>query len=57
MVKKRISATVDEKTLKLIRQVLKQGKYRNKSHVVEEAVKKLAENDGLLKDINIGVLK
>tara|TARA_Y100000310_G_C20691013_1_gene822191 strand:- start:141 stop:344 length:204 start_codon:yes stop_codon:yes gene_type:complete len=38
MVKERISATVDAKTLKLIDKILTKGNYRNKSHVIEEAI-------------------
>lgn len=41
--KKRISATVDEKTEKLIELILKEGNYRNKSHVIEDAIKNLEE--------------
>jgi len=36
--KKRISATVDEKAIKKIKELLKKRKYRNKSHVIEEAI-------------------
>lgn len=41
--KKRISATVDEKTVNLIALILKKGKYRNKSHIIEDAIKLLKE--------------
>jgi len=46
--KKRISATIDEKTEKEIERILRKGNYRNKSHVIEEAIKVLAKevNDG-----------
>lgn len=45
--KKRISATVDDKTIKLLDSLLKDGKYRNKSHIIEEAVKIFKEvSDG-----------
>jgi Arc/MetJ-type ribon-helix-helix transcriptional regulator len=37
--KKRISATIDEKTEKELELILKEGFYRNKSHVIEEAIK------------------
>ena len=37
--KKRISATIDEETDKIIEKILKRGKHRNKSHVIEEAIK------------------
>jgi len=43
--KKRISATVDEKTIIILKEILEQGKYRNKSHVIEEAIKILKENE------------
>ena len=41
--KKRVSATVDEKTEREIEKILKEGTYRNKSHIIEEAIKLLAE--------------
>ena len=43
--KKRVSATVDEKTIKEIEKLLKKGKYRNKSHIIEEAVKVLSNSE------------
>jgi len=39
--KKRISATVDDKTIRKIKELLKKGNYRNKSHVIEDAIEKL----------------
>jgi len=39
--KGRISATVDDKTIKKINELLKKGNYRNKSHVIEDAIEKL----------------
>ncbi len=41
MVKERISATVEKGTVKRIERILKKGKYRNKSHVIEEAIELL----------------
>lgn len=41
--KERISATIDKTTIKIIEDILKSGKYRNKSHVIEEAIKLLRE--------------
>jgi len=35
----RISATIEEKTDKILESILKNGKYRNKSHIIEEAIK------------------
>ena len=43
MRKKRISATIDNSTLKIIDELLKKGGYRNKSHVIEDAIKFLKE--------------
>ena len=39
--KKRISATVDEKTEKTIKTLLKDNSYRNKSHLIEKAIELL----------------
>lgn len=41
----RISATIEKETEKLIDRLLERGKYRNKSHVIEESLKKLAEEN------------
>ena len=46
MVKVRISATIDEKTEKQIETLSKGNKYRNKSHVIEEAINQLFEKEG-----------
>ena len=43
--KSRVSATVDEKTTKLIDSILKKGNYRNKSHIIEKAIEKMAEEE------------
>ncbi|RLG12298.1 hypothetical protein DRN73_03095 [Candidatus Pacearchaeota archaeon] len=43
--KKRISATVDEKTIEIIKKILKKSKYRNKSHLIEEAIKFFKEKN------------
>ena len=39
----RISATIEEKTDKILDKILKEGKYRNKSHIIEEAILTLDE--------------
>lgn len=44
--KKRISATIDEKTEKLLNSLLKDGRYRNKSHIIEKAIENLAKEEG-----------
>ena len=41
--KKRISATLDPETVKLINSIMKIGDFRNKSHIIEKAIKKLWE--------------
>ncbi len=41
--KVRISATVDEETESIVEEIMKKGKYRNKSHVIEEAIKLMKE--------------
>ncbi|MBI2655857.1 hypothetical protein HYX06_05555 [Candidatus Woesearchaeota archaeon] len=41
--KQKISITLDEETVFKIQNNLRTGKFRNKSHVVEFAVKKLLE--------------
>ena len=41
--KQKISITIDEETVYDILKSISSGKYRNKSHVVEYAVKKLLE--------------
>jgi len=43
--KQRISATVDEETVKLVESILKKGKYRNKSHIIEKAIEMMAEEE------------
>jgi len=53
--KERISATVEPKTIKEIDEILKSGKYRNKSHVIEEAVRffyKVSENGDFYEEKN-----
>lgn len=45
MTKERISATVNEKTVERIENLLKSGKYRNKSHVIEEGIRFLEEEE------------
>ena len=45
MAKERISATVDRETIKLINKILKNKKFRNKSHLIEEAIARFSENE------------
>lgn len=44
--KARVSATIDEETIKDIDEILKKRNYRNKSHVIETAIKVLKEKEG-----------
>ena len=41
----RISATIDKETEKIIDSLLKKRKFRNKSHVIEEAIKSFGEKE------------
>jgi len=43
--KQRISATVDKETKNMIDILIKVGNYRNKSHVIEEAIRLLAKKN------------
>lgn len=43
--KERVSATVDKETKKLIEDILKKGSYRNISHIIETAIKKIAKEE------------
>ena len=43
MVKIRVSATIDPETNEIIEKMLRKGIYRNKSHVLEEAIKSFAK--------------
>jgi Arc/MetJ-type ribon-helix-helix transcriptional regulator len=43
--KARLSATVDKEILKLIESLLKDKKYRNKSHIIETALYLLKEKE------------
>lgn len=45
MSKERVSATVDKTTSKTIEDILRKGKYRNKSHIIEEAIKLLNKEE------------
>jgi Arc/MetJ-type ribon-helix-helix transcriptional regulator len=45
--KKRVSATINEKTLRILNSLLKDGTFRNKSHAIEKAIELL--NEGVKK--------
>lgn len=44
--KERISATIEPETSKALEIVMKSGRYRNKSHAIEEAIKFFKEERG-----------
>lgn len=43
--KERASFTCEKETLKILDELVKSGKFRNKSHALEEAVKLLKEKE------------
>ena len=43
--KVRISATIDEKTEKILNSLLKDGSFRNKSHAIEKAIELLKREE------------
>jgi Arc/MetJ-type ribon-helix-helix transcriptional regulator len=43
--KARISATIEDKNKKYLDSLLKDGKYRNKSHVIDTAIELLKEKE------------
>ncbi len=43
--KVRVSATIDEKNKKYVDSLLKDSKYRNKSHVIDTAIELLREKE------------
>ncbi len=45
MVKERISATVEKETIELIDRLVSNKKFRNKSHVIEAAIERLAQEE------------
>ena len=40
---KQLSVSIDEKTIKLVDEIVATGKFRNKSHAVEQGLIKLVE--------------
>ena len=43
--KQKLSVTLDEKTLKKVDEIIKEGLFRNKSHVVEYSLNKTLKED------------
>ena len=43
--KVRVSATIDERTEKILNSLLKDRNYRNKSHIIEKAIESLKEGE------------
>ncbi|MDO8459510.1 MAG: ribbon-helix-helix protein, CopG family [Nanoarchaeota archaeon] len=48
--KKRVSATIDPETKKILDVLLKKRSYRNKSHAIEEAILLLWQKEGKQKN-------
>lgn len=42
--KKKLSISVEEKTINILESLVKQGNFRNKSHLIEFAIDKFLEN-------------
>ncbi len=42
--KQKISVTIDEKTIQKVEDRLKEGLFRNKSHIIEYSLNKFLEN-------------
>jgi Arc/MetJ-type ribon-helix-helix transcriptional regulator len=45
MAKIRISATIDKETDRILDELMKNGNYRNKSHLIESLIKSAKEQD------------
>lgn len=43
--KQKISVTIDEKKIKIIEKLLEEGKFRNKSHILEYSLNKLLKEE------------
>lgn len=43
--KQKISISVEEETIKLLEEIIKDGRFRNKSHLVEYSVNKLLKGE------------
>ena len=44
--KKRISATIDDETDRILDKLVRERHYRNKSHAIEDAIRRLAGEKG-----------
>ena len=44
--KERISASLDPETIKKIEKLMKSGRYRNVSHLIEDLIKSAGEKNG-----------
>ena len=43
--KERASFTLDKQTIKILKNLVKSGDYRNMSHIVEEAIKRINKEE------------
>jgi len=44
--KEKLSVTIDEKTMQLVEEAIKEGNFRNRSHVVEFSLNKILQEKG-----------
>jgi Arc/MetJ-type ribon-helix-helix transcriptional regulator len=45
--KQRISITIDKKNLEIVERALSEGRFRNKSHVIDYSLNKFLKEEGL----------
>ena len=43
--KQKLSITVEEETVKLIEEIIKEGRFRNKSHIIEYSINKFLKGE------------
>jgi Arc/MetJ-type ribon-helix-helix transcriptional regulator len=43
--KERVSATIEEDVIEIIDSIVKKGDFRNRSHFIEKAIRKFAEEE------------
>lgn len=47
--KQKLSITIDEETIKIVENILREGLFRNKSHIIEYSLNKFLKEKGELK--------
>ena len=43
--KQKLSISIEDETIKLIEEIIKDGRFRNKSHIVEYSINKLLKGE------------